>query len=80
MAGNVVLRPFFGKCTRIYLSEANDALYFLAHSKQCLWILCGILLLSSVVLPKARAIRSSTNLIPEDDEVGRLQALTRLVL
>jgi hypothetical protein len=68
------------KCTRIYFSGANDAPCFLAHSKQRSWMLCSVLQLSLVVLPKARAFTSSTKPIPEDGEVGRLQASTRLAL
>ncbi len=68
------------KCTMIYFSGANDAPCFLAHSKQRTWMLHSILHLSSVVLPKAMAFTLSTKPIPEDCEVGRLQASTRLAL
>ncbi len=68
------------KCIRIYFSGANDAPGFLAHSRQRLWMLCSVLQLSSVFLPNARVFTSSTKLIPQYGEVGRLQALTRLAL
>ncbi len=42
------------KCTRIYFSGANDAPCFPAYSKQCSWMLCSVLQLSSVLLLKAR--------------------------
>ncbi len=68
------------KFIRIYFSGANNALCFLAHSKQRSWMLCSVLQVSSVVLPKARAFTSSTKPIPEDDEVSRLLASTRSAL
>jgi hypothetical protein len=46
------------KCTRIYFYRANSALCFLAYFKQCSWRLCSVLQLSSVNLPKARALTS----------------------
>jgi hypothetical protein len=66
------------KFIRIYFSGANNALCFLAHSKQHSWMLCSVLQLSSVVLPNVRAFTSSTKPIPEDGEMGRLQSSTRL--
>ncbi len=68
------------KCTRIYFSGANDALCLLAYSKQCSCMVCSVLQLSSVILPKARAFTSPTKPIPEDGRVGRLQVSTRLAL
>ncbi len=68
------------KCKRIYFSGANDAPCFPVHSKQRLWMLCSVLQLSSVSLPKAGVFTKSTKLITEEGKVCRLQASTRFAL
>ncbi len=66
------------KCTRIYFSGANDAPCFLAQSKHLLWTVCSVLQFSSVYLPNARVITSSTKPMPDAGRVGGLQMTTRL--
>jgi hypothetical protein len=68
------------KCTRIYLSGANDTPCFLAQSKHLSWTVYSIPQFSSVDLPKARAFTSFTKLTPEARIVERLQISTRWVL
>jgi hypothetical protein len=54
------------KCSRIYFFEANNALCFRAYLRQRLWMLSRILQLSSVVLPKARALMLLMRPTPEN--------------
>ncbi len=61
------------KCTMICFLGANDIPSFLAHSMQCMWMLCSVLQLSPVVLLKAREFTLSTKLIIEDGKVCGLQ-------
>jgi hypothetical protein len=68
------------KCTMINFSWANIASCFLSHPNHLSWMLCSVLQLSSVVLPKARAFTSSTKPVYEDGRVVMLQASTRLAL
>ncbi len=70
----------FVKCTRIYFSGANYALFFSAHSKYCSWTVNSVLQLFSVNLPKARASTSLINLVPDAGIVRVLQMSMRLAL
>ncbi len=68
------------KSSRIYISWANNARCFLAHTVHCLWTPCKVLQFSSIDLPEATTFTLSTKLVPEAGRVGGLQFSTQLAL
>jgi hypothetical protein len=68
------------KCTKIFFSQADDALCLFDHPKQCSWRYYSVPHQSSAVLPKAKVFIYSLKPISEACRVGGLQASTRLVL
>ncbi len=66
------------KCTSTYFSRAKDAGCFFVHSEQCLWMLCSVLQLSSIILQKARAFMSLTKQISNYGEVGGMACIGKI--